>query len=355
MSGKRAFVTGATGLLGSNLCQLLVAQGWQVKGLVRSIDKAKRFQTNSLVEFVQGDMENVPGFSEVLKEVDVVFHTAAFFREYYQPGSHWQKMKRINVDATIELLQAAEAQGVGRTVFTSSSGVIQTYPDRAATETAPYSKFGHKNLYFKTKILAEREIYRFLETSRMDVVMILPGWMMGPGDAAPTSAGQLVLDLLASKLPGIINGGASLTDVRDVATAMVSAAERGKRGERYIVAGSLKTMKDIALELEAISGVKAPRIEIPDGIALLIAWLLETWAGLTSGVNPMPLLGIQTLLEKANLNSTKAEQELGVTFRPFRDTLKDTCSELQTSSDKTANKAFLKPHSLQIKVVSKPQ
>ncbi|MFN6513498.1 MAG: SDR family oxidoreductase [Nostoc sp. CreGUA01] len=324
MSGKTAFVTGATGLLGSNLCQLLKEQGWQVKGLVRSIDKAKRFLGSSAVELIQGDMENVPAFAQALKGVDVVFHTAAFFREYYQPGQHWEKMKRINVDATMELLQAAEARGVARTIFTSSSGVIQTYPDRAATETAPYSKFAQKNLYFKTKVLAEREIYRFLDTSRMDVVMILPGWMMGPGDAAPTSAGQMVLDLLASKLPGIINGGASLTDARDVAAAMVIAAEQGERGERYIVAGPLKTMKDIALELEAISGVKAPRMEIPDWLALSIAWLLETWAGLTGGVNPMPLAGIQTLLEKANLSSAKADQELGVTFRPFRNTLKDT-------------------------------
>ncbi|MDZ8238185.1 MAG: SDR family oxidoreductase [Nostoc sp. ChiQUE01a] len=324
MSGKTAFVTGATGLLGSNLCQLLVSQGWQVKGLVRSIDKAKRFLKNSPIQFVQGDIENVSAFAQALKGVDVVFHTAAFFREYYQPGSHWEKMKRINVDATIELLQAAEAQGVARTVFTSSSGVIQTHPNQAATETAAYSKFAENNLYFKTKILAEREIYQFLDTSHMDVVMILPGWMMGPGDAAPTSAGQLVLDLLASKLPGIVNGGASLTDVRDVAAAMVTAAERGKRGERYIVAGPLKTMKDIALELEAISGVKAPRMEIPDWLALSIAWLLETWAGLTGGVNPMPLAGVQTLLEKANLSSAKAGQELGVTFRPFKDTLKDT-------------------------------
>ncbi len=324
MSGKTAFVTGATGLLGSNLCQLLKEQGWQVKGLVRSIDKAKRFLGSSAVELIQGDMENVPAFAQALKGVDVVFHTAAFFREYYQPGQHWEKMKRINVDATMELLQAAEARGVARTIFTSSSGVIQTYPNRAATETAPYSKFAQKNLYFKTKVLAEREIYRFLDTSRMDVVMILPGWMMGPGDAAPTSAGQMVLDLLASKLPGIINGGASLTDARDVAAAMVIAAEQGERGERYIVAGPLKTMKDIALELEAISGVKAPRMEIPDWLALSIAWLLETWAGLTGGVNPMPLAGIQTLLEKANLSSAKADQELGVTFRPFRNTLKDT-------------------------------
>ena len=330
MGGKTAFVTGATGLLGSNLCRSLVSQGWKVKGLVRSLDKAKRFLGNSRVELVPGDMEDVSAFAQALEGVDVVFHTAAFFREYYQPGRHWQKMKRINVGATMELLRAAEARGVGRAVFTSSSGVIQTHPHQAATETTPYSKFAEKNLYFKTKVLAEREIYRFLDTSQMDVVIILPGWMMGPGDAAPTSAGQLVLDLLAGKLPGVIDGGASLADARDVAAAMVTAAKRGVRGERYIVTGPLATMNDIALGLEAISGVKAPKMKIPDWIALSISGLLETWAGLTGGVNPMPLAGIQTLLEKANLSSAKAERELGATFRPLRDTLKDTVSWYQT-------------------------
>jgi dihydroflavonol-4-reductase len=324
MAFHTAFVTGATGLLGSNLCQELVSQGWQVKGLVRSIDKAKRFLGNSGIEFIQGDIENVPAFTTALSGVDVVFHTAAFFREYYQPGNHWEKMKHINVDATIELFRAAETQGVKRAIFTSSSGVIQTNPNHAATETAPYSEFAQKNLYFKTKVLAEQEIYRFLSTSQMDVVMILPGWMMGPFDAAPTSGGQLVLDLLACKLPGIIDGGSSLVDARDVAKTMVSAVERAKCGERYIVTGALTTMKDIALELEAISGVKAPSLKIPDRIALSIAWLLESWAGLTGWNNPMPLAGIQTLLEKANLSSAKAETQLGATFRPLKDTLKDT-------------------------------
>jgi dihydroflavonol-4-reductase len=128
----------------------------------------------------------------------------------------------------------------------------------------------------------------------MDVVMILPGWMMGPYDAAPTSAGQLVLDLLARKLPGIIDGGASLADARDVAAAMVSAAQRGVRAERYIVAGKLTTMKDIALGLQEVSGVKVPKMVIPDPMVLSLAWCLGTWAGLTGGVNSMPLTGIQT-------------------------------------------------------------
>jgi dihydroflavonol-4-reductase len=330
MSNKIAFVTGATGLLGSNLCLALVEQGWQVKGLVRSIDKAKHFLGNSGIEFIQGDIEDVSAFAEALSGVDVVFHTAAFFREYYQPGNHWQKMKRINVDATIELFRAASKCGVARAIFTSSSGVIQTYPQQAATETASYSEFAEKNLYFKTKVLAEQEIYKLLETSKMDVVMILPGWMMGPHDAAPTSAGQLVLDLLAGKLPGVIDGGASLADARDVASAMVSAAQRGVRGERYIVAGKLTTMRDIALGLQEVSGVKVPRMVLSDWMALSLAWCLETWAGLTRGVNSMPLTGIQTLLQKGNLSSTKAERELGATFRPLKDTLKDTVSWYQT-------------------------
>ena len=175
MNIKTAFVTGATGLLGNNLCRELVAQGWQVKGLVRSIDKAHKLLANSGVEFISGDMENITAFAPALVGVDVVFHTAAFFREYYQPGDHWETMKRLNVDATMELLQAAQSQGVKRLVFTSSSGVIQTQPGQLATEDSGYSTFAAENLYFKTKVLAEQEIQRFLKTSSLDVVLTLSG------------------------------------------------------------------------------------------------------------------------------------------------------------------------------------
>jgi dihydroflavonol-4-reductase len=333
MTIKTAFVTGATGLLGNNLCRALVVQGWQVKGLVRSIDKARKLFPDSTIEFVIGDMENVAAFAPALAGVDVVFHTAAFFREYYQPGNHWETMKRLNVDATMELFRAAQTQGVPRAVFTSSSGVIQTQPGKLATEAAEYNAFAAENLYFKTKILAEQEIYRFIETSSLDVVMILPGWMMGPGDAAPTSAGQLVLDLMARKLPGLVDGGSSLADVRDVANVMIAAAEKGKRGDRYIAAGSLATMTDIAREVEKASGVKAPTMMMPSWFALSIANLSEKWSGLTGSKNPMPPAGIRTLMEKSQLSSAKAEQELGATFRPLGETIKDTVAWYQSHPD----------------------
>jgi dihydroflavonol-4-reductase len=330
MTIKTAFVTGATGLLGNNLCRALVAQGWQVKGLVRSINKAHKLFPDSNIEFVIGDMENVAAFAPALAEVDVVFHTAAFFREYYQPGNHWKTMKHLNVDVTMELFRAAQTQGVQRAVFTSSSGVIQTQPGKLATEAAGYSAFAEENLYFKTKVLAEQEIYRFLETSNLDVVIILPGWMMGLGDAAPTSAGQLILDLMARKLPGLVDGGSSLADVRDVAKVMIAAAEKGKRGDRYLAAGPLATMTDIAREVEQASGVKAPDLMMPSWLALSIANLSEKWSGLTGHKNPMPPAGIRTLMEKSQLSSAKAEKELGATFRPLGETIKDTVAWYQS-------------------------
>jgi dihydroflavonol-4-reductase len=269
-------------------------------------------------------MTDVPAFAGALYGVQAVFHTAAYFREYYQPGEHWETMKRINVDATVRLLEAAEARGVARSVFTSSTGVLQTEEGRAADETAPYSDFAETNLYFKTKVLAEQAIYRFLDGSRMDVVVILPGWMMGPGDAAPTSAGQLILDLLGRKIPALIDGGSCLADARDVAAAMIAAAERGDRGERYVVTGPLATIEDIARDLEEITGVKAPRLRMPARLAVAVGGLAEAWAGLTGGINRMPVAGIKTMSEKAVVSSGKAERVLGARFRLRRETVNDT-------------------------------
>ena len=107
---KSAFVTGATGLLGNNLVRELVRRGVAVKALVRSFDKGRQqFAGLAGVELVVGDMADVPAFAAKLQGCDVVFHTAAFFRDNYKGGSHWQELKRINVDGTEALIEHAYA------------------------------------------------------------------------------------------------------------------------------------------------------------------------------------------------------------------------------------------------------
>jgi dihydroflavonol-4-reductase len=104
----KAFVTGATGLLGNNLVRELLGRGYEVKALVRSREKAEKLFGDLAIEYVVGDMEDVPAFAAELAGSDVLFHTAAYFREYYQPGEdHWGKLKRINIDGTVEILNAA--------------------------------------------------------------------------------------------------------------------------------------------------------------------------------------------------------------------------------------------------------
>jgi dihydroflavonol-4-reductase len=322
----KAFVTGATGLLGNNLVRLLVQQGHEVKALVRSKEKAQRLLGDvKNLEFIQGDMENVAGFAENLKGCDVLFHTAAYFREYYQPGDHWPKLEKINVRGTIELLEAADKHGIKKAIHVSSSGVIGEDDSKGiGDETTAANGLALENLYFRSKIETEKAIANFLKTHSLPVVMILPGWMFGPGDAAPTSAGQLVQDFLNRKLPGVLNGGASIADARDVAEAMIESVEKGKKGERYIVGGELHTLPEIMKILEKVSGVAAPRLRIPTPVALPIAWLSETYARLTGGSTLLTVSGIKTIVNPHQISSDKAVRELGTKFRALEDTLRDT-------------------------------
>jgi dihydroflavonol-4-reductase len=328
----KAFVTGATGLLGNNLVRLLVQQGYEVTALVRSREKAQKLLGDvKNIEFVQGDMENVPGFADALQGCDVLFHTAAYFREYYQPGNHWPKLEKINVKGTIELLEAADKHGVKKAIHVSSGGVIGE-SNGTANEDTTASGLALENLYFRSKVETEKAIANFLKTHTMPVVMILPGWMYGPGDAAPTSAGQLVQDFLNRKLPGVIQGYAGIADARDVASAMIQAIEKGKSGERYLVAGQLYTLLEVMKTLEKVSGVPSPRLYIPTPVALIIAWLSETYARLTGGSTLITVNGVRTIAKRHEVSSEKAVRELGAKFRPLEDTLRDTVNWYKSNS-----------------------
>lgn len=321
----RAFVTGTTGLLGGNLTRALLQAGHQVKGLVRSPEKASRlFKDTPGVEFVAGDMNNISAFAPALAGCEVLFHTAAYFREYYQPGNHKAMLEKINVQGTIDLLIAAEKYGLSRAVHTSSSGVIGKKDNGApGDESTLPDELANSNLYFASKVSAELAIGRFLKERALPVVMILPGWMWGPGDAAPTSSGQLVLDFLRQKLPGVIDGGTSTVDARDVASAMIAAAEKGRSGERYIVGGPYWDFAQVLATLQKVTGIPAPSRHIPYALSLAVGFASETWARLSGKSALVTVEAVRTIHAKKAVDSAKAVRELGAAFRPFEQTVKD--------------------------------
>lgn len=320
----RAFVTGATGLLGSNLVRALLEHGHEVRGLVRSPEKAQRIFPDGKVDLVTGNVRDVATFSGALAGCDALFHTAAYFREYYQPGDHKAMVEKINVQGTIDLLIAAEKHGVKKAVHISSAGVIGRKPDGSpGDENTPPDDHASSNLYFASKIQGELAIARFLKERTLPVVMILPSWMWGPGDWAPTGSGKLLLDFMKRKLPGIVDGGSSIVDVRDVAQTTIRAAHLGKSGERYIVGGAYYDFADVLATLERVTGVPAPKRRIPYALSLAVGAGAETWARLTGGTALVTLSGVRTLHARNAVRSDKAIQELSAAFRPFEETVRD--------------------------------
>jgi dihydroflavonol-4-reductase len=318
----KAFVTGSTGLLGSNLVKLLVAQGHEVKALVRSKDKAQKLLGDLNVELVIGDMEDVNRFKHELAGSEVLFHTAAYFREYYSLGDHWPKLERINVKGTIQLLEAAEQAGIKKAIYVSSSTVIGESPSGISDETTPADSFAEINLYAKSKVLADKAVSQFVANHRMPVVQVLPSVMLGPQDAAPTAMGDLIIGIMQRQLPMMPPGGINVVDVRDVAQGMINAVERGVNGERYLLTKEYLDMKTFGEKVARLVGVSAPRT-MPYAMALAFGWFEEKRAALTRSEPQATVSAIRTLNKRYTITGSKAERELGVSYRPTEQTLRD--------------------------------
>jgi dihydroflavonol-4-reductase len=226
-------------------------------------------------------------------------------------------------------------------VHTSSGGVLDGPPGALIDETMARSE-ADANDYFRSKILTDRAIRAFLKVhTDFHATFVLPGFMFGPGDMGPTASGQLVLDFARRKLPGQVPGSFSVVDARDVAELSIAAAERGRRGESYLCAGRHMTMFELMASLERVSGVKAPRFRIPLPLLFVIATGYEAYAKLTGRPILISLASVRLLArenERSRLSHEKSERELGVSFRPFDQTLADTVAWYRSHGDLPAKK-----------------
>ena len=324
---QTAFVTGSTGLLGNNLVRLLAGRDVRVKALARSREKAARQFAGFQVEIIEGDMLDVARFAPALAGCDALFHTAAYFRDSYKGGKHWDRLHAVNVEGTGRLLEAAYAAGVRRAVHTSSAAVLHGSAGQFIDETMGRWEADADD-YQRSKLLTDRAVRAFLDGHPdMFVSSVLPGWMFGPGDVGPTSAGQLVMDFVRRKLPGRIPGSFSVVDARDVAQHQVAALERGRSGERYLAAGRHMAMDELFRLLAEASGVAAPARRVPLPALRALAAGYELYAGVTGRPVPLSRASVKLLEQQAgrsHYDHAKSERELGCMFRPAAETLADT-------------------------------
>jgi dihydroflavonol-4-reductase len=323
---KVAFVTGATGQLGSNLVIKLLEQGWNVRALARSKDKAQKILGDTNAEIIIGDMENVDGFATALQGVDVVFNTAAYFREYYGKDSdHWTQLKKINIDATMRLIELSDKAGVKKFIHTSSSGTIgKAQSGDIGDENTPADDIALSNLYFKSKVLGDQMIAEWLKThTKMPIVIILPTAIIGTHDAAPTGMGQAIIAIAQGQFPVVLPGGFEFVDSRDVAQAMINAVDKGRSGERYIISQGYHSIQEVIHAVAKVTNVPIPRIQLNYPMALLMARMAEFGSRLTGSEPAVTANAIRVMYNKRLVTSQKAKQELGITFRSFEESIRD--------------------------------
>ncbi len=309
----RAFVTGATGFIGGNLVRELLADGYQVRALVRSGSDQRNIERLP-VEKAIGDLADRRILSEQVSGCDVIFHVAAQY-------SLWAKDRnaiyRTNVAGTENLLTAARTAGVKRFIHTSSVAAIgipaQNMAGVEETQTTLHELISD---YKKSKFLAEQAAQKALREG-LDVVIVNPSTPIGPYDVKPTPTGEIILRFLQGRMPVYVHTGLNLIDVEDVARGHILAWKKGRSGERYILGHRNLTLKEMLEMLSALTGKPAPRFAIPHFIPLTVAFIDETILARYFGKTPqVSLYSVQMSRKTMYYDSSKAVRELGLPQSP---------------------------------------
>jgi len=304
-------VTGAAGFLGSHVARQLVARGDNVRVLMRPSSTNRAIADLSL-EYVTGDLRDPASLDRAMKDVKRVFHVAADYRL-------WAKRKQdiydSNVGGTKNLLDAAKRPGVEQIIYTSTVATIAVdrpqHPNEF-TDAKLQEMVGH---YKRSKWLAEKEALSAAKGG-LPVIVAMPTTPVGPWDWKPTPTGKIILDFLNGKMPGYVQTGLNFIGVEDCAAGHLLVSEKGKVGERYLLGGENLTLKQMLDALSKITGLPAPKLKIPHGLALGVAYASTVFSRLLGREPGIPVEGVKIARHMMFVDCSRAQRELGFKAGP---------------------------------------
>jgi len=315
----RVLVTGGAGFIGSQIVAALVRRGDAVRVLHRATSNLIMLE-GLPVEHVLGDVLESEAVARAVAGCDLVFHVAAV-------ASYWRTQReqvyKVNVEGTRTVMEASLAAGVPRVVHTSSVAAIGIPRNgRPADESAPFDALSATFAYADSKYRAEAVVLDAVARG-LPAVIVNPGAVYGAGDHNLIS-GSMVLEFARRTIPFVPDGGLCVVDADAVVEGHLTAAERGRIGERYILGGENLTFLEIAAEICAVVGRPAPRTTVP-------AWTLPPAALAVDAVNRLRLgspvvSGEQIRMAglKVFYDTSKAVRELDYPLLPFRGAVEKT-------------------------------
>ena len=310
-SGPKILVTGAAGFLGSHLTRQLVARGADVRVLLRPSSNNRAIADLPL-EYITGDLRDAASLDRALAGVQRVFHVAADYRLWSKRS---QDIYDSNVGGTKNLLGAAKRAGVEQFVYTSTVATI------AVDRPEHPNEFTHAKLeemvghYKRSKWLAEKEV---LDAAKQGfpAIVAMPTTPVGPWDWKPTPTGKIILDFLNGKMPGYVETGLNFIGVEECAAGHILVAEKGIAGERYLLGAENLTLKGVLDLLADLTGLPAPSLKIPHGLALGVAYAETAFSRLIGREPQIPVEGVKIAQHVMFVNCSRAVRELGFQAGP---------------------------------------
>ena len=265
---KKVAVTGATGFLGLHLTRTLCDKGFDVQAFARDAEKASTLPESASVHI--GDISDRSVAAEVVTDCEWVFHTVSNFRTASGlPDSY----HRINVDGTACMLEVAQRAGVKRFVHVSTIGVHGDVRSTPATEDAP---FNPGDLYQETKLDAENLVREATKISEMEIVVIRPCSMYGPGDLRMLKMFKMLSSGTFFKV-GPCRENFHAVYITDIVNGLVKAAATPDiSGQVFILGGAeYLPLEDYIDTAASVMGARTPRIRLPYRLLISAAWLFE--------------------------------------------------------------------------------
>jgi len=329
-------VTGATGHIGNVLVRELLKKDNRVRVLVLPEENLKPIAGLD-VEIVRGDVTDLASLQKAFTGADVVYHLAGIVTIMPRMMSVLQK---VNIGGMKNVIDACRTCKVRRLVYTSSIHAIAEPPHGTVIdESQPFDPNRVLGDYAKSKAQATLLLLDEVKKGSLDAVICCPTGVIGPYDFNISNIGQLIIDFASGHLKSYVSGAYDFIDVRDVASGLILAAEKGASGRHYILSGAQVKVPELMKELQKDVGRPAPTYLIPTRIARAAGVLASVYYRLLRRKPVFTAYSIDVLKSNSVVNSRRAKEELGFTLKKsWQDSIKDQVDWLRENGMLTERK-----------------
>ena len=322
-------VTGATGHIGNVLVRKLLARGETVRAIVPPFEDIKSLDGLE-VEIVEGDVRDVNSLIKAFRSAEIVYHLAGIVT--ISSGND-DFLYQVNVEGTKNVVNACLKNKVKRMVYVSSVHALKEPPHGTVIdETCDYNPECTRGSYDRSKALASLEVLKGVDKN-LDAVLVCPSGVIGPYDYRISQMGHLFINFMKGDLKAGVYGAYDFVDVRDVAKGIILACENGKCGESYVLAGEQISVQDLFLELEKLTGIKAPSLKVPLWLVKAVSKISPLYYKVTGKEPLFTTYSIEVINSNSKISSAKAYNELKYSSRPLKESIKDSVEWINKNID----------------------